>query len=102
MEKRKVTIIGHAIVDIAAGPISENLFKLGSIPMDEIKMTFGGNGYNESYVLNRFGVDVDLITKLGNDEAGRRVFEKIDSLGINTKHVMLEDGLSTSINIVRK
>ena len=100
MENCKVTMIGPAIVDIMAGPISENIFRLGSIPMDEIKMTFGGNGYNESYVLNRFGVDVDLITKLGKDEAGRKVLEQLRSLGIRTDHVIMEDGLPTSINIV--
>ena len=100
MKKDNVTIIGPAIVDILAGPIDKTLFTLGSIPMDEIKMSFGGNAYNEACVLSRFGVDVDLISKVGNDEAGNRVVQKIRSLGISTEHVKVENELSTSINIV--
>ena len=41
MENRRVTMIGPAIVDIMAGPISENIFRLGSIPMDEIIRNLG-------------------------------------------------------------
>lgn len=100
MKKNNVTIIGPAIVDILAGPIDEKLFTLGSIPMNEIKMSFGGNAYNEACVLSRFGIDVDMISKVGNDEAGNRVVQTIHSLGVGTDHVKIENGVSTSINIV--
>lgn len=100
MKKNHVTIIGPAVMDILAGPIDEKLFTLGSLPMNEIKMSFGGNAYNEACILSHFGVDVDLISKVGNDEAGNRILQKIHSLGISTAHVKIEKGLSTSINIV--
>ena len=44
MKKSKVTIIGPAIVDIMAGHIGENIFRIGSMPMNAINMTYGGNG----------------------------------------------------------
>lgn len=100
MIENKATIIGPAIIDVMAGPIGNKLFEIGSIPMNEIKMTYGGNGYNESYILKRFGVNVELYSKLGNDEAGHRILDKLNNLGINTEHVLIEDDLSTSINVV--
>lgn len=96
----KATIIGHAIIDVVAGPIGDSLFKTGSMPMQDIKMTYGGNGYNEASALRALGVEVNLISKLGNDEAGMKVMERLKSLGVDTTDVILEDNLTTSINVV--
>lgn len=96
----KVTIIGPAIIDVLAGPIGNKIFEVGSMPMNVIKMSYGGNGYNESYVLKQLGINVELYSLLGNDEAGHRVLDKLNSLGINTEHVSIKDDLSTSINVV--
>lgn len=100
MSRPKATIIGPAIIDVMAGPIGDDLFKIGTMPMQDIHMTYGGNGYNEAADLAHLGVDVNLIGKLGNDEAGIKVLNQIKSLGINTKHIILEDDLTTSINVV--
>ena len=100
MNKYEVTLIGQAILDILAGPIGSNIFDAGTMPMETIKMTCGGNGYNEAAALSRLGVPVSLISKVGNDEAGTRIIDKMNNIGINTDHVIIEDGLETSINIV--
>ena len=96
----KITVIGPAIIDVLAGPINENLFKAGTMPMDNIKLSFGGNAYNEATTLLHLGVPVDLITKIGNDEAGHRILKKMNEIGIDTEHVICQDELATSINIV--
>lgn len=57
----KITVIGPAIIDVLAGPINESLFKAGTMPMDNIKLSFGGNAYNEAATLFHLGVPVDLI-----------------------------------------
>lgn len=100
MSRPKATIIGPAIIDVMAGPIGDDLFKVGTMPMQDIHMTYGGNGYNEAADLAHLGVDVNLVGKLGNDEAGIKVLDQIKSLGINTEHIILEDNLTTSINVV--
>ena len=95
-----VTIIGPAIVDIMAGPIGEDIFNVGTMPMEDIRLCYGGNAYNEAVVLSRCGMKVNLISKLGNDEAGYRLRHHMEQLGIDTRGVSMEDGVSTSINIV--
>ncbi len=96
----KVTVIGPAIIDVLAGPIGDSLLKTGTMAMDNIKLTFGGNAFNEAKVLFSLGIPVDLITKIGNDEAGHRILKRMTEIGIGTEHVICQDGLSTSINIV--
>lgn len=98
--KYDVTIIGPAIVDIMAGPVGENLFKKGTLPMEDIHLTYGGNAYNEAVILSRFGLRVNLITKIGADDAGKRLFAKIADEGVITDGIVEEDGISTGINIV--
>lgn len=98
--KYEVTIIGPAIVDILAGPIGEDIFSSGTMPMEDIQLSYGGNGYNEATILSRLGISVNLISKVGSDEAGKRLVNKIESFGINAECIVREEGLSTSINIV--
>jgi len=98
--KYDATIIGPAIVDIMAGPIDKCLFQKGTMPMENIYLTYGGNAYNEAVILSRFGLNVNLITKIGIDEAGKRLFAKIQDEGVNTDGVVEEAGISTGINIV--
>lgn len=95
-----VTVIGPAIIDIMAGPIGERIFAVGTMPMEDIQLSYGGNAYNESVVLSRYGIKVNLISKIGNDEAGKRLLENIEKYGINVDGVVIEEGLSTSINVV--
>lgn len=100
MTENKVTIIGPAIIDILAGPIGSKIFEVGSMPMQEIKMSYGGNGYNETYVLNKLGINVELYTTIGNDEAGHKILNQLNDLAINTEHISVKDDVPTSINIV--
>lgn len=100
MNTYKVTLIGPAIVDVLAGPIGDDVFGIGTMPMEEIKLTYGGNAYNEAAALSRLGIPVSLISKVGNDEAGIWLMDQMDSLGIHTDYVIRENGLATSINIV--
>ncbi len=96
----KVTVIGAAIVDVVAGPIGKKLMETGSMPMNDIIMTYGGNGHNEAVTLSRLGISTSLVTKLGNDETGQRVLAHLQKEGVNTDFAVIEDNLVTGINVV--
>lgn len=95
-----ITVIGAAIIDILASPASVQVFSTGSVPMETIKMSFGGDALNEAVILSGFGKKVQLISKVGNDEAGKRVLSLLQEKGISTAGVQVQKGLSTGINIV--
>ena len=98
--KNRITVIGHAIMDILAGPVGPELFENNSVPVEEVRFSFGGNALNEAIVLNRLGCDVQLISKVGRDDAGNRILRMLESSGVSTDRVVVEDGLRTSVNLV--
>lgn len=97
---KSVTVIGAAIIDVLAGPADEQVFKTGSQSMEMTMLSFGGDALNEAVALARFGVPVQLISKVGCDEAGAQVHAFLQANGVATDCVKQEAGLTTGINIV--
>ena len=95
-----VTVIGPAIVDVVAGAIDETLFQKGTLPVDQIALSYGGNALNEAVVLSRLGHRVQLITMVGEDEAGNNVIRYMEEHGLDTDSVRVRADVSTSINVV--
>lgn len=98
--QKDVTVIGAAIIDVLAGPVNASVFEIGSQAMSQTKLSFGGDALNEAVVLSRMGKQVQLISKVGNDDAGTRVLDYLKENGISSDNVIVEDGLTTGMNIV--
>lgn len=95
-----ITVIGAAILDVLASPAGPEVFDTGSQPMNDIKLSFGGDALNEAVVLSRLGKWVQLVSKVGDDEAGRQVLNYLRDNRVGTDAVRVEPGLATGINIV--
>ncbi len=95
-----ITVIGAAIIDILAGPVKKNIFETGSCPVDSTKLSFGGDALNEAVILSRLGKKVQLISKVGNDEAGVRVLDFVRENDLTTECITVEQGLTTGMNVV--
>lgn len=95
-----ITVIGAAIIDILAGPVKKNIFEVGSCSVEHTKLSFGGDALNEAVILSRLGKKVQLVSKIGNDEAGARVLDFVRENGLTDKYITIEDGLTTGMNIV--
>jgi len=98
--KRDVTVIGAAIMDVLAGPVDKSIFEKGSQPVDSTRLAFGGDALNEAVVLSQLGAKVELISKVGDDEAGKRVLDFLQEKQVDVTKVKIEEGLDTGINIV--
>ncbi|MBQ7103813.1 MAG: carbohydrate kinase family protein [Anaerotignum sp.] len=95
-----ITVIGAAIIDVLASPVRESVFSAGSVPAETIRMSFGGDALNETVILSRLGKKVQLISKVGDDEAGKRVLGFLQEKRISIDHISVEQDLDTGINIV--
>lgn len=95
-----VTVIGNAIMDVIAQPLNEHVFKAWSSPVDQIRLSFGGDALNESVVLSRFGKRVELISKVGQDEAGFQIINYLKDNDILTNKVRIDPKIDTSVNII--
>lgn len=98
--KKTVTVIGAAIVDVLVGPVNASVFEKGSMAMEASKMSFGGDALNEAVALSKLGVSVELVSKVGQDEAGMRVVHFLEKNGVDTSKVIQEEDLITGINVV--
>ncbi|MCB6202190.1 carbohydrate kinase family protein [Extibacter muris] len=96
----EILIIGAAIVDVLARPVGADVFKTGSLPVDEICMSTGGDALNEATVLARLGKRVRLATVIGKDMAGRMLAEHCAAEGITLEEGCFCDDIDTGINIV--
>ncbi len=98
--KRDITVIGAAIIDVLAGPVDESVFEKGSQPVNSTRLAFGGDALNEAVVLSQLGAKVELISKVGDDEAGKRVLDFLQEKQVDVTKVKVAEGLDTGINIV--
>ena len=100
MNMYDITVIGAAIVDVLAAPVSPEIFESNSQPAEQIRLSFGGDALNEAVVLSRMGKHVQLIGKTGDDDAGRRVLDYMKENHLSADSMRIEPGLPTGINIV--
>ena len=94
-----VTVIGPSVIDILAAPFDPDALAKGKRDVNQIRMSFGGDALNESVVLSRLGKKVQLISKIGADEAGRSIRKHLEKEKVSTGHVIVQQGLNTSVNI---
>lgn len=95
-----IMVIGAAILDVLARPVSMQVFEKGSHPVEELRLEVGGDAANEALVLAGLGKNVWLQTVLGNDMAGRMVLESLRESGIKISDNCMREDIRTGINTV--
>ncbi len=90
-----VLVIGAAGLDVkgqVGGPL-----QMGTSNPGSIRQSPGGVARNIAENLARLGVEVALITALGDDWPGRYILEHACQAGVNTEHVLVQSDLRTGI-----
>lgn len=95
-----ITLIGAAILDVLARPVSKKELAGRSCPADSVTLTPGGDACNEATTLARLGKRVNLITKLGNDSSGQLLLHYFQENGVSTEDTVIDPDLDTGINMV--
>lgn len=101
--KKRIVIAGAGILDVLVCPVDENIFKQGSVPVDTIRISTGGDALNEATVLARLLETpgrVELLTLLGNDKAGGTIKDCCKREEISTELIREDDSVETGINVV--
>ena len=100
MEHPEIVIIGAAIIDVLAYPVSAAVFETGSYPVEDIHMTTGADALNEATILARKGRRVLLETVIGRDDAGRFIQAHCKETGIKVRDACIREEEKTGMNIV--
>ena len=104
--KKKIIVVGHISYDITPQIYDTNgknfakLLKPGKlINVGRATVANGGAVNNTGMALHKFGANVDLIAKVGDDEFGRQIIEKCEEKGAKTSFI-ISDSEDTSYTIV--
>lgn len=102
MKENQILIIGAGVLDVLVCPVEEDVFRKGSVSVENICLSTGGDGLNEATVAARLTQSgkVRLLTLLGNDEAGRMLRGHCKKEGIELELSVEENDIPTSVNIV--
>ncbi|WP_434522286.1 carbohydrate kinase family protein [Halorubrum sp. AS12] len=96
-----------AILSVGAAAIDE-WYAVSNLPEPdggafarEVTSAFGGVGANVAVALDRLGRDPGLISRVGDDEYGRRALEYLAETGVDATHVAVGDDPHTRSLILR-
>lgn len=94
-----VICVGATVVDIPLRPVSKNIFDIESYPVDRIAMTIGGDAINEATIISRLGYKTAVMSRVGEDAAGKFILDFCQKEGIDTKTLRIDPKVDTSINV---
>lgn len=89
-----VVVIGGANMDILGFPT--DLLKLHDSNPGKIRMSMGGVGRNIADNLVRLGAPVRLLTALGNDIYGKKIYDECKKIGMNLDSAIMLENEATS------
>ncbi len=93
-------MIGAAILDVLAQPASPEIFEKGSIPMESIRLSVGGDAANEAAVLAHLGKRVQLETVIGKDRGGEFLKSYFAQRKVELPSRVFREDLHTGVNVV--
>ena len=92
---KRIAVVGGANMDIGGFP--DAALVAGDSNPGWVRMTMGGVGRNIAENCARLGLEVELLTAVGDDPNGRAILEDCRSKGIGTRGVYVAPEESTSV-----
>jgi len=90
-----VVVIGSSVMDVIGRPLTA-LVPRSSAP-GELRMSPGGVARNVAENLARLGVEVTLITAVGDDPPGRQLLDQAEAAGVDVRHALTVTGKRTGM-----
>ncbi len=92
----KVLCLGIIVGDFLAKPV-EGIPERGKLTLvEKTELHIGGCATNTGIVLKKLGVDVSIVGKVGNDNLGKFIINKLKEEGINTEYIKISEKFTTS------
>jgi hypothetical protein len=71
-----------------------------TIPGEDLQLIPGGKGANQAAAAARLGSPVAMVGRVGNDAFGPRLIENLGRQGVDTSHVVVDDGAATGTAMI--
>jgi len=92
----RIVVVGSANIDLTT--FTDQFPRPGeTIFGRDFSLGFGGKGANQAVAARFCGADVAMIARVGDDMFGEATIRNFQSLGIDTSHVLMTNGVSTGV-----
>ena len=92
----RIAVVGSANTDLTT--FANSFPRAGeTIFGTSFDLGFGGKGANQAVAARYCGADVVMVAKVGNDLFGEATVKNFQSMGIDTTHVRIVDGVSSGV-----
>ncbi len=92
----RIVVIGSCNVDLTT--FSERFPSPGETMFGtRFDLGFGGKGANQAVAARRCGAEVAMVARVGRDMFGESTIASFTSMGIDTSHVRILDGVSSGV-----
>ena len=87
-------ILIHMNIDfVGIGSLSIDLIKI----KNKIYKRYGGPAINTAAFLQNFGLKTGVIGRVGSDQDGLKILQKLNNFGIDTSRVFIDQNLPTTV-----
>jgi len=90
-----VVVIGSSVMDVIGRPLKA--FQARSSAPGVVRLSPGGVARNVAENLARLGVEVTLITAVGDDSPGNYLLEQAEAAGVDVRHALTVTGERTGM-----
>src|SRR5271169_4398216 len=92
----RIAVVGSAVTDLTT--FTDVFPRPGETLFGKtFDLGFGGKGANQAVAARLCGAQVVMVAKVGNDLFGEATVKNFASLGIDTTHVRIVDGVSSGV-----
>lgn len=95
-----VVCIGVVLMDLPLGPLDEQIFHKETTMVPGIRLTTGGDAFNEAVILARLGKKPALLGQIGADLLGDLVVKRCEEEGVDYSFLRRDSDTDTRINVV--
>ena len=95
-----VICVGVLVADVLASGVDNGIFTRDMTRVNSVKLSTGGDAFNQAINLSSMGYSIKLCGKVGNDGIGRYLLQEAQLHNIGTKYITIDEQTPTSITIV--
>lgn len=95
-----ILCVGQIVFDILVKPINDRSLDVDTTAVDTISFSNGGDALNVAMICKKLGMPVGFAGKIGDDDKGRFLLEKINSNGLRIDGLKIDEDCATSSVIV--
>ncbi|HAK44331.1 MAG TPA: carbohydrate kinase [Spirochaeta sp.] len=95
-----ILCVGQIVFDILVKPVKDNSLEVDTTAVDTISFSNGGDSLNVAMICNKLGVATGFSGRIGNDDKGKFLLDKMQSAGLRVDGLKIDDEGSSSSVIV--